>query len=213
MIKKCMGTGLMYLCQTTRDPYTYKGSGHYWKRHIEKHKPWIVTCVIGEYNTKEELRLAGIEASNCFNVVESQQWANMIPEQGDGGLIYSQKGNTWTVSQQGRENMAASRRRNKDKYIEARKTMVPKVSGGNNYQSTYLIHTPWGVFETWREATNEAKRLRKAGIKNVVSDGNTLRIYCKSDTMLNSHGRRTPKAWRGKSTKELGFYISSKDIK
>lgn len=30
-------TGLKYLGQTTKNPYKYRGSGTYWKRHIKIH--------------------------------------------------------------------------------------------------------------------------------------------------------------------------------
>lgn len=96
-----MDTGLMYLCKTTtatkRDPYEYKGSGKYWLRHINKHKPYIITCVIGEYDTKEDLKEAGTILSEKYDIVKSTQWANLVPEQGDGGWIHDQTGNTWKV--------------------------------------------------------------------------------------------------------------------
>ena len=40
------------------------------------------------------------------------------------------------------------------------------------------------------------------------TDGNTLRKYLQSlDNVLNLQGRRTPKNWRGKTPRELGFEI------
>ena len=96
-----MDTGLMYLCKTTsatkRNPYAYNGSGKYWLRHIKKHKPLIITCIVGEYNTKEELKENGIVLSEKWNVVQSEKWANLVPEQGDGGWIHNQTGNTWKI--------------------------------------------------------------------------------------------------------------------
>jgi hypothetical protein len=86
MIKRHNKTGLKYLCQTRRkDPYLYPGSGKYWKLHLEKHGYDITTEVIGQYQTKEELREAGLHYSNQYKVTESGAWANLVVESGDGG--------------------------------------------------------------------------------------------------------------------------------
>lgn len=210
-----MATGLFYLCKTTSDakqsPYEYKGSGKYWLRHIKKHKSFIITCVVGEYDTKEELKQRGVLLSKQLNIVESKQWANLTPEQGDGGWISDQTGKHWKVSRQGCENMCHSRLLHRDKYLKAHKEkLLPQISGGNNYQSKYYIYTPWGVFETYREATTKAKQLRKEGRIGVVTDGTTLRKYCESSILLNEHGRRTYPRWRGRYTKEIGFFKERK---
>ena len=100
MIKKCMNTGLMYLCKTSslkKCPYTYKGSGKYWLRHIKKHKSYVITCVVAEFNTPELLKEEGKLLSEQFDIVDSPKWANLIPEQGDGGWINDQTGNRWKV--------------------------------------------------------------------------------------------------------------------
>jgi len=125
-----------------------------------------------------------------------------ITKGGTGGRIHDQTGKRWKIKD-------TSRMKNKktvtNKVIEGRK----KISGGNNYQSKFYIHTPWGVFETWRDAENEAKRLKAEGSKEVVTD--SLRKYCLNDIKLSEEGRRTPKSWRGKHTKDLGFYVRKKD--
>jgi hypothetical protein len=84
-IKTHNQTGLKYLGKTTQDPFTYKGSGIRWLRHINKHGYDVVTEVIGTYDTKEKLKEAGIYFSKLWNVVESDQWANLKLEEGDGG--------------------------------------------------------------------------------------------------------------------------------
>ena len=65
-----------------------------------------------------------------------------------------------------------------------------------------------GIFDTGLEAITEGKRLRELGNTEVITDGNTLRKYLQSlDNVLNLQGRRTPKNWRGKTPRELGFEI------
>jgi hypothetical protein len=83
MIKTHNITGLKYLCVTSKDDYgSYSGSGHYWKSHIKTHGKDIFTELLGTYQTKEELRDAAILASAKYDVVESSEWANLIPETG-----------------------------------------------------------------------------------------------------------------------------------
>ena len=122
---------------------------------------------------------------------------------GDGGFIHSQLGKKWKI-----KNTCNMRKPKTvtDKVLEGRK----KVSGGLNYQSKYVIHTPWGEFQTWLEACNSAKELRKSGNKLVIVNSKTLKQYCLHDIILNKEGRRTPSSWRGKSTKNLGFFVKVK---
>ena len=79
-------TGLKYLCQTTKsDPYKYLGSGKYWRLHLRKHGYEHLTEVIKECNTKEEVKEWGIHFSKLWNVIESDEWANLMEENGGGG--------------------------------------------------------------------------------------------------------------------------------
>lgn len=204
MIKKCMVTGLMYLCKTNdkKNPYYYKGSGIRWVNHIKKHNSYIITCVIGEYQTKEELKSAGLYYSKLYNVVKDHNWANLIEEKGDGGLIGTgQLGKTWKIKDTSKMKNAKTKT---DKWYEGRK----KLSGKNNYQFKGLIKTPWGIFESITEASNKAKELREKGNNEVVSDRYTLRKYLQElDNLLHYEGRRTPKNWRGKTPREIGFEV------
>lgn len=79
-------TGIKYLGQTTaKDPHKYSGSGVYWKLHLKKHGHDYTTEILKECKTKEEVKLFGMYYSNLWNVVESDNWANLKVEQGDGG--------------------------------------------------------------------------------------------------------------------------------
>lgn len=203
MIKKCMQTGLKYLCKTSRnDPYTYKGSGVRWLNHIRKHQSYIITCVIGSYETNEELKEAGLYYSTLFNVVDDNTWANLTEEKGDGGLIGNgQLGKTWKIQDTSRMHKPKTKT---DAWYEARR----KIAGKNNYQFVGEIKTPWGIFVSKFDAVEEAKRLRQTGINEVITDGSTFRKYLLNlDKPLNSKGRRTPLSWRGKTPREIGFEI------
>lgn len=79
-------TGLKYLGQTKQNPFEYKGSGKIWTNHINKHGYDVHTEVIGIFDSKEQLKKAGLFYSNIWDVVESKEWANLKPEEGDGGM-------------------------------------------------------------------------------------------------------------------------------
>jgi hypothetical protein len=211
MIKKCMNTGLKYLCKTSgkKSPYLYKGSGIRWLNHIKKHNSYIITCIIGEYYTNKELTEAGIYYSKLYNVVDDYTWANLTEEKGTGGLIGSgQLGKTWKIKDT--SNMKKSKTKT-DAWYEGKK----KTAGKNNYQFKGQIKTPWGIFDSGLDAISEGKKLRENGNTEVITDGNTLRKYLQSlDNMLNLEGRRTPKNWRGKTPRELGFdLLKDKNVK
>lgn len=122
---------------------------------------------------------------------------------GDGGWIHDQTGKTWKIKDT--TNMHGTKSVT-EKVIAGRR----KISGKNNYQSKYKIYTPWGVFYTWSEAVVEAKKLKQSGEANVICNANTLRQYCLQNIRLNNEGRRTVPEWRGKLTRDLGFYVENK---
>jgi hypothetical protein len=84
-------TGLKYLCKTTKDPFTYKGSGKNWIPHLKKYGNEHYTEIIKICQTQEEFYYWGKFYSNLWNIVNSQDdfgnkiWANIIPETGGGG--------------------------------------------------------------------------------------------------------------------------------
>ena len=78
-------TGLKYLGKTTRDPFSYMGSGVYWRRHLKKHGNDVDTEILYETIDKEEFKQKGLYYTKLWNVVESDEWANLKPETGDGG--------------------------------------------------------------------------------------------------------------------------------
>ena len=79
-------TGLKYLGQTIRDPYKYRGSGKFWIRHIKKYGYDVSTEILLETTSKEQLTERGIYYSTKYNIVSSNQWANLKEETGDGGF-------------------------------------------------------------------------------------------------------------------------------
>jgi hypothetical protein len=79
-------TGLKYLGKTSStNPHNYKGSGTFWKRHIEKHGYDVETEILKECQTNDEIKFWGTYYSNLWNIVTSSEWANLKEEAGDGG--------------------------------------------------------------------------------------------------------------------------------
>lgn len=84
-IKTHNKTKLKYLGKTVQDPFTYKGSGKRWINHIKKHGNDVTTEIVGTYETIDDLRSDSIIISEKYNIVNSEEWANLRPETGDGG--------------------------------------------------------------------------------------------------------------------------------
>jgi hypothetical protein len=78
-------TGLKYLGKTVGDPFSYKGSGKIWQRHLKKHGDDHTTKILLETDDPSELRKWGLYYSNFWNIVESKEFANLCPEMGSGG--------------------------------------------------------------------------------------------------------------------------------
>jgi len=92
MIKIHNVTGLKYLCYTQKDDHvSYLGSGKHWKRHILEHGSDITTELIFETDDYDLfVKVARIKSIE-FDVVNSNNWANLKLEEGDGGDTVSNK--------------------------------------------------------------------------------------------------------------------------
>ena len=79
-------TGLKYLGYTKQnDPYSYEGSGTIWKRHIKKHGYDVTTDILFRSDSLDEIKEKGIYYSNLWQVVSSNEFANLKEERGSGG--------------------------------------------------------------------------------------------------------------------------------
>lgn len=211
MIKTHTVTGLKYLCKSSYKPGTktvqdcidYLGSGKRWLNHLKVHGKTIKTDIIQISRDIDHFRKTAFDLSLWFDIVKSDDWANLTEEKGDGGLIgEGQKGKTWKIKDTSKMKGPKDRS----------KVDTTNISGGNNYQSTHFIKTPWGVFETWQDASKAARKERENGNQCVVTDVDSLKRYCKG-IQLSEAGRRTIKNWRGKHTHDLGFGMELKNVR
>lgn len=110
-------TGLKYFGKTTGDTFQYRGSGKHWLSHIKKHGYDISTEIIGYYTNIEECVAQALQFSKDNCIVESQEWANMIVENGIDG------GNT------SRTNYGPMSKESKRKISDAQKGQMPWNTG------------------------------------------------------------------------------------
>ena len=83
-------TGLKYFGKTISDPYQYSGSGVYWSRHLAKHGNDVSTVWAHLYTDPDVLKEEALYFSKIFNIVDSNEWANLTEENGfTGGKLYN----------------------------------------------------------------------------------------------------------------------------
>jgi hypothetical protein len=108
-IKKHSITGLKYFGKTTqKDPYAYIGSGTYWRAHVKKYgRQHIITEWVSEPFTNKDLLVEyASNMSNELNIVKSNEWANLVNEDGIAGIPYGTK--LPTKTQQHRNKLSNS---------------------------------------------------------------------------------------------------------
>lgn len=106
-IKTHRATGLKYFGKTTKDPLKYGGSGLHWKRHIAKHGNDVETEVLGWFEDLEECTNVALRFSIENNIVGSDQWANLIEENGLDGAPVGHDGHQFTDEERARMSEAA----------------------------------------------------------------------------------------------------------
>jgi hypothetical protein len=79
-------TGLKYFGKTIGDPYKYKGSGTRWLNHLSVHGNKVTTEILGYYEVLEECINAALDFSERYKIVESEDWANLVIEDGIDGF-------------------------------------------------------------------------------------------------------------------------------
>jgi hypothetical protein len=160
LLKQHKVTGKKYLCYhkgTVESCYIYPGSGTYWKRHIKVHGKKINTIILLETDNKDDIREKGIEYSKLWNVVGSDEFANLVNEDGSGGheamstsRVIKRRANTlkkridqhgFTEAELNRHNSTKQRqqgktmaeRLNKPGYIDPRKGKTAKDIYGDGF--------------------------------------------------------------------------------
>ncbi len=86
MIKRHQDTGLKYLHYTNReDDSKYLGSGTHWKRHLKKHGPNVISCLVLESDNQKLMTNYALYMSEELDIINSKDWANLCYENCLGG--------------------------------------------------------------------------------------------------------------------------------
>jgi hypothetical protein len=85
-IKQHTVTGKFYFGKTIKDPEKYSGSGKHWISHLKVHGyHHVVTLWYELFTDQEVMTKFALEFSEKMNIVKSDQWLNLIPENGING--------------------------------------------------------------------------------------------------------------------------------
>lgn len=149
------------------------------------------TEIIRECNSKTEVKEWGIYYSDLWNVVKSDDWANLMPENGGGGKTVEQP---WNKGKRGAEtkhfgmkyNMTESGRKSKQ---ESGKKMFEKNFGNRTAEDwqTHYLNTLGKITPDQRREIGK-KTGKKGGEKWSKASGNKVTV-----TDINGVSKRIPK--------------------
>jgi hypothetical protein len=187
LIKEHKNTGLKYLCKHVASSFSecekYKGSGVYWKKHLAKHGNDVSTTCLFVTENKQEFKKIATKYSKEYDVVNSNQWANLCNEEGQGGNTIVDKKAHGKLMQQIHEkkevkekvikNLSGMRswvqplaaKAAKEKLTGVSKTEQHKENmrgkrphvnqtGGKN-NNAKKIKTPFGIFDSISDASRQ----------------------------------------------------------
>ena len=174
-VKTHSKTGLKYLGKTTKDPYTYLGSGVYWKAHLKEHGEEHTTEILRECKSNKELNEWGRYYSKLLNVVENKEWANRIPETGGGGNHTPERKELFRQQQLGKKKPPRTPEHTEKVAASLRGRKRPELSKkltGRTLSKTHISNTSAGVTRWYSNNPNLA---HQKALK--TWDGNYRRDY------------------------------------
>jgi hypothetical protein len=148
LIKTHNKTGLKYLCKHTTESidgcYKYPGSGKYWKLHLKKHGKDLSTEILFETDNLDKFEEKGLYYSDLYNIVKSDNWANLVPENGRGPMMRGEKHPMF--GKFGKDNPNFGRRRSEEtkrKMSEVRKGIIFSEEHLKNLSLSHKGQRPW----------------------------------------------------------------------
>jgi len=165
-IKRHTVTGLLYFCKSTlpeKEMIKYKGSGKYWKKHLNKHGRNIETIWYCLFENKEELSKFAVMCSEQWDVVKIKDingqkiWANLRPENGiDGtpsGTVFAED------HKKNMRNSALSRKPPTQVTID--KIKATKIANGTSNTNTIESITNGAIKRKGQKRTDKQKQNMK----------------------------------------------------
>lgn len=219
MIKIHKITKLKYLCVTTKNSWrTYKGSGTYWKNHLRFHGNHIRTFLILESKSIEEISILGLYYSEKYDIVNSDAWANLIPENG-----YGTNPNVWKNGIINYKNKVGIHSEKYDKGIRSHWAKLGGLQGGKNTKKLKV-----GIFSEKYNRSKQSKinyslglgklseeeRRNNCKLGGIKTKQNNLGIFAAS-AQQRKIWATTNGSLGGIKCKEnnLGFFSASKEEK
>lgn len=136
-IKQHNITKLKYFGKTIRNPYTYKGSGLYWKRHLSVYGRDVATLKVWEFDRQDVCTRFALWFSKKFNIIESDEWANLVDETGSNScsLVGNRNGMYGkTHSEESRKKISDKRKKSSNNnYKGERNGMFGRVGKSNPF--------------------------------------------------------------------------------
>lgn len=212
MIKTADMTGKKYLCVTikTGKAYdNYKGSGSYWRKYLKKTGSTVSTELLFDTDDVELFEIVCKEYSTKFDVVKSNEFANLVPEYGHEHNNYNMKLWKESIDKETYQNMIDKRSKsikdnhwiNNDKVSDRVRLAISKSQSEllNNMTHDEIMEytakarhgmTEWFDNLTEEEYNEYCSRLsnsRKEYLDNLKEDEIAWSDYCNkiSESRLN----------------------------
>jgi len=158
-VKKHRVTGLLYFGKSTLpDPTNYAGSGKYWTNHLNTHGKHIDTIWCELFLDRDSLVEFAELFSILFDIVKSNNWANLKAENGlDGGSDKGRPGHTFSEESRRKISIANTGR------------VIPKEI----CQKVSASLTGRKLPEEVKAKMRKSNRSASAEVRRKISDSNT----------------------------------------
>jgi hypothetical protein len=142
--------GIKYFGKTSKeDIFKYVGSGKLWLKHVNKYgkenvkTPWVSDW----FYDPQHIQQFALMFSELNQIVESEEWANLMPEDGlSGGAVINNNFRTW----------------NKKPKLANFKEHLSKLFAGKR-----TVHKPVQIEENYFEAMRDAAKFYKVSEQTI----------------------------------------------
>jgi hypothetical protein len=166
-------TGLKYFCKTTLldRVHRYKGSGVVWTKHMREHGFNVKVGLLGFYIDKDRCLNAAKNFSIENNIVDSDEWANLVIETGKNGAsligernpFYGRKHSSEVIEQMRVQRLGISVNKGAYRSPEQRAKISASLKGRKNQAVALAM--------TGRKLSEETKaKIAEAGKKRIWSN-------------------------------------------
>lgn len=153
-LKQHNQTGLKYFGKTVRAPNNYHGSGVYWTNHLKKYGYDVTTVWQQLFTTEADIVAFALDYSQKNNIVESNEYANLKPED---GLMGGDTG----LTEQGRKIIIETSKN--QRHTEETKQKLREARAQQSCPRTGRKHSPETI-----EKIKAARKLQK-NVRGVIS--------------------------------------------